>query len=525
MHLTDNTFKKKAGFWAALLMMMLIMVLQFYHRINGTNQKYFSETVQISAFSMTLIAGIAFLALFALITLAIFSKIQKETIYLSGFLLIGTIFVFIFAPATSPDEPVHFQSAYYLSNLLCCPLRQLNLSGKVLLRSEDYHYFTQIISITQSRENYLSILDNFQWFDHSLGYQEFNGGTAIGNAPLGYLVGGIVIAIGRLLHLGFYPIYYLGRLANVFAYAFITYYAMKRTPIGKNVIFIISFLPMTLHVTASFSYDCYAIAFTTLFVSEILRTIYFQNPLTKKQFAALTVLGFMVAITKVVYIPILLSFFLIPNSRIADTSKKAILAKFAMLFACIILFLAVSLSQLTSNLTSENLTYTDSQSFTLNWVLHNIASTIIIFVRTLVVNREIFFLEMLGVSLGWFQIYLNDGILYFFAFILLICCGTDLPTAEQPTVFVRCTAALAVAASVGLVLASMFFAWTPFGSTIIAGVQGRYFIPLLYPLGIALQNSILKIDEKYIRYLFPSVFVLCFSCILNIVYYSYSYIP
>lgn len=524
MHQLRNASGKKIVFTVILFALMSISVIQLFSQIIYANQSLFADSSQISVFKITALAVFAMAVFCGLISITVFTSIRKEKLYLISLLTIGLFYIFIFAPATTPDETVHFKSAYYLSNFLCCPVQQLR-SEPVLMRSEDFHFFNQVISIAQSKDNYLSVLQNFSLLDHSTEYIAARREIAVANAPLGYVVSGIVIALGRMLHLGFYPIFYLGRLSNLLVYASLTYIAMQRTPVGKNVIFVLSLLPMTLHITASFSYDCYAIAFTMIFLVEILRTIYLPGSFCTKQMVILSLLGFAVAATKVVYIPVLLAFFLIPNSKISENNKKAIGTKVTMLMVCCVLFILSFLPQLTSNLTSEDLDYTDQQSYTISWVLHNILPTIRIFLRTLKYNYELYIEEMVGVSLGWFQIFFDTGIVYIFVFIILLSFGIEQSEPYQHGFTIRLTLFSAVAASILLVLASMFFAWTPLNDVQIAGVQGRYFLPLLFPLSIAAQNSILKIEEKYMRYIFAIILTLNFSCIMSIVSQSYSYIP
>ena len=60
-----------------------------------------------------------------------------------------------------------------------------------------------------------------------------------------------------------------------------------------------------------------------------------------------------------------------------------------------------------------------------------------------------------------------------------------------------------------LVLLSMCIYWTPLGYDYIEGVQGRYFIPIVFTLLIVLNNKKVAIREHVYRY------VNIFACILT----------
>ncbi len=55
---------------------------------------------------------------------------------------------------------------------------------------------------------------------------------------------------------------------------------------------------------------------------------------------------------------------------------------------------------------------------------------------------------------------------------------------------------LSVVGIIGLIFTSLYVQWTTCGSDSIAGIQGRYFIPIL-PLVVLLVGSQIKINTPY----------------------------
>ena len=73
--------------------------------------------------------------------------------------------------------------------------------------------------------------------------------------PVAYGPQALGMALVRAMDWGTLPLLYLGRLCNLVFFVFMTWLAMKRLPFGKEVLFGTALLPMTLHLSSSFSYD------------------------------------------------------------------------------------------------------------------------------------------------------------------------------------------------------------------------------------------------------------------------------
>ncbi len=96
-------------------------------------------------------------------------------------------------------------------------------------------------------------------------------GTAAANSPLSYapslLAVGFLRAVGAPLPL----IFFGGRFASLLGFIILFYLAIRLTPIGKPVFFVLGLLPITLLLAASYSADSMAIALAALSVALTLR--------------------------------------------------------------------------------------------------------------------------------------------------------------------------------------------------------------------------------------------------------------
>ncbi len=73
-----------------------------------------------------------------------------------------------------------------------------------------------------------------------------------------------------MLHLGFAPALFLGRLANLLLFAALAALAVKVAPFGKRVFTVAALLPMTLHLAASFSRDAPLLGLCFAFTALLL---------------------------------------------------------------------------------------------------------------------------------------------------------------------------------------------------------------------------------------------------------------
>lgn len=448
------------------------------------------------SFPVVPLAAVLFAAVSGIMAYGLFRRFSIEKCFLASMLCFGITFTFLFTPTAIPDETTHFYSAYYLSNFFCCPGSQ-RLYEEVLFRENDYHIIENVFSTRISMRGLQGVIQNFQWFDHSTAYVALDVDNAISVSPLGYLVPAVAIAIGRMLHLGTYPIFYLGRLANVLLYTLTVYAAIRRAPYGKAVIFALSFLPMSQHLIASFSYDGHALGISMLFLANFLYWMKSEQRMNIRDYVILTALAVLTTLAKCVYAPLIITVFLIPNARFSDSSKKAWTRKAIIIAVCFFFFLLFYLPSLTADLSPAELVYEESESYSISWVLHHIPGTIAIFVRTLLYFGDRYLYELMGLNLGWFQLDVSWTVLIPFMFFLLLAASVDdNPGVPRSTFRIRLGLMIAVLGSIGMVLASMFFTWTDLGSPFIDGLQGRYFLPLAFPVFLIVENRKLRLDSS-----------------------------
>ena len=118
-------------------------------------------------------------------------------------------------------------------------------------------------------------------------------------------------------------------------------------------------------------------------------------------------------------------------------------------------------------------------NYTLSFVFENPVETIMIFFRTVYLEYQHWFFNMIGSNLSGFTLYIPA--MYVYAVILLLVASIFYGKRDEwyPSPWQRTAFIVICAAVIALCMTSMFLGWTSDTRSSIIGVQGRYFIPIL----------------------------------------------
>lgn len=111
----------------------------------------------------------------------------------------------------------------------------------------------------------------------------------------------IGISLARLLGLNTVSLLYFGRFCNLLFFVAMLYWSMKRIPFGKEVLFGVAVLPMSLHLAASFSYDVMILSCMFLLTAVCLDLAYERAQVRAWDIVLLAVLAAVAGPCKMVY--------------------------------------------------------------------------------------------------------------------------------------------------------------------------------------------------------------------------------
>lgn len=387
----------------------------------------------------------------------------------------------------TPDEYPHFYRTYDVSlgHLSAIYNEEQNAGGNELpFENVD---LTVLEGNWQSYEMNKSKIQ----LSETMKFQDFSN-TAV-YAPISYFPQAVGIFFARHMTKNVAIIAYVGRFTNWLCITCILLLAFKMLPFGKQMLALICLIPMNIHQAISLSPDGMVLAISTLLVAVVLHLLYVQrDKLSKKQILALYMMGIAISLYKIVYLPFCLAYLLIPKERFNREMKGKIFHA-----ACIIVIVG-SLSVLWLGISGQFLvipgTNPDAQTqFILSHPLHYI----LVIWRTYMGNSVDLLYMMMGRYLGWLTIKTNEIFLIVFLFMLIRKMNVQIRVRSREEAFQKCIWALLVLAIVVLTSTSLYIQFTPAYQDSIAGIQGRYFLPLLFPVYLLLTGDSDKTEESF----------------------------
>ncbi|MBQ4521714.1 MAG: DUF2142 domain-containing protein [Lachnospiraceae bacterium] len=470
---------------SALFSLFLIMEVLCYHFYD--NYVYFQELPYIKKFYY-LIVGMLFAIILGLFLL-LKKKAKLEWVAAYCVFGFGLVYLLILPAFSAPDEPDHYVSAYKLSNQMLFQ-EPTDEHGNVLVRIGDYGDF----EARPGRETYGKIYGSlFDFSNNDATLVAQGGADDAGGGIMGHLPGAMGITVARLLKLNKSMLLMLGRFMGLLFYCFCIFWAVKKMPFGKMVLFVISMFPMTLEESSSFGYDLVVNGFVFFITAYILNLIYEKQKVSVKDIVLVSLIMFLFAPCKAIYIFVAGLWILIPKEKLQLGKMKkghcklitTLIVFFSTLLPNILVNL-VKVSGISSN--SGLVSWAGERGYGMGDVLQNIPYSIYVFANTLIKNAEYYVNTLIGSRLGWLEITISQFIVTGFLMILLL---EFFREKEQYVIKVKervCYGVIAALISLAVV-AAMWLAWTPISYDTIQGIQGRYFLPMIPLLYLMVANN------------------------------------
>lgn len=308
-----------------------------------------------------------------------------------------------------------------------------------------------------------------------------------------YIPQAMGIAIARIFTDNTYLITYAGRIVNMMVAILLLYFAIKLMPFGKKMLLIPAMLPIALEGFTSLSPDAMTVAMSFLYIAYILQLTFGEKKKIEiKEKIILLVMSIIIALCKIVYLPLIGLILIIPKEKFKNSRSKII-------DFCVIAGIATIINLIWLKIANgylSNFREGDSK-IQIILALQNPIQYIQTFIYTINLNGSKYLLSLFGNDLGWGElIKLYSMVPYFLLAIYLFTATTEEEIKNKFKTYQLIWIALVVLAIVTLIFTSLYVQWTTIGGESIAGVQGRYFLPIL-PLIMLLIGSTLKIKSSY----------------------------
>ena len=411
------------------------------------------------------------------------AKLKLEKIFLLVSLVLGISHMFLMPAYSTPDERVHFATAYYYSNILIGE-EPVDEDGNVLVRNEDL--LLNVENIRPSLGTYGLIADNIAESckdDTMVSYD-----VEPGNAPFwSYLPQILGVSVARLLGLGNIMLLILGDIFALLTYIVCIYFAIRMIPFGKTTMLVIGLLPMSLETAASFSYDALVNALSLLFIGYVFKLAYEKNGAEVKDWIRLALIMFFLAPIKVVYVLLAFLCLLIPGQQRRKKwfGSGAVIAISGL--SCLILRMANIVTLATAS--GAGSAGTAENTYTISYILSDPVHLVGVLYNTLCRMSDAILQPLFGQRLGYWDISIPHYIAFGFVFVLLF----SVIIREQEKLYIKSWQKVLMfflcVGIIGGITLSMMLDFTDVSDTVVRGIQGRYFIPFLPLVFFLLRND------------------------------------
>ncbi len=398
-------------------------------------------------------------------------------------------YIFVFTPSSVPDEPLHYTTAYHISNVMMFNGGD-TLSG-IKMRAEDAE-FVKKSSIALSSEEYnFTEENNYLLCKNKEIIATEN--TFIENKDIVYAANAFGITIARLIGLSAYWTFQMGRIFNILLFVLALYFSIKIMPFGKVALSIIALLPVNLHIMASNSYDVFTFSAVLLLFAYIMKLSFGENKIGFKELILLAVLICLAVPHKVVYIAVAAIVLIIPKENF-KTPKLHFLFKVLLGTIAAASILVLQFAN-TSKLTSDSVTNSLSEGYSISYVLTHLKETVLLIFNS-IVNLGDFYLKSMVAYFGWFQLEMPWLLALPYLILLLVCFIRKEDEPKPLKVYERLYSVLLFCIAFLLIELLLLIDHTPKGSGMVLGVQGRYFIPALPLIFLAIRNNSLTLKKN-----------------------------
>jgi uncharacterized membrane protein len=449
---------------------------------------------------------------------------KPENVFLHLATLFGLLFMIVTPAALVGDEPNHFFRAYQISQGEIIGERRGDLSGGVLPVNLFYTKQKLVGNIEMNQDvkfdtNILSELLYMPLNESDTDFVAFP--NTVVYTPIPYTPQVLGILVGKIFNASPLMLFYFARIFNLLFFLALAYWAIKITPVHKWVFCLLCLTPPNVFQIASASVDAFTFGICFLLIAYFLFYAFDENGvLGKYDVAKIFILSLLAVLCKQAYIFLPFLFLIIPFRRFK--SLGAYLITFSSLIAAC--FLAVGAwAYVVKPIYTQ---YRGDIPINPDEQLAFIISHPLNFLKIVILNYfnlgYVYFQSFFG-QLTWLDLYVPP---YLPVFIFIVVMGFALLDKDSRIVIPKTSKTIflgIVVSTAFLISMLLYMTWSVIRGDSIAGIQGRYFIPVAPLFFLLFYNKRLKL-EFLNKYLYLIVYLtVVFSLLITVRTIIYRY--
>lgn len=315
-------------------------------------------------------------------------------------------------------------------------------------------------------------------------------------SPIQYLPQAIGVTIGRIVSDNILTIGTFGRITGFIAWLAACAYAIKIVPNKKTFFTIICLLPVNIFSAICLSGDTLTNAACIVFIAMIYRKVYLKESIELKDKIILIITGILIALCKIVYLPFVFLALLLKKENFKSKKGCIIFITALIILACIV---GLGWLKIGSDSLQESNPASKQQ---VKFILDDPLKYFLIVLHTMEEKGTDYIYQFTtGYELmchGKTQIYPIISYLISIAVIISFFINDEKEEKKlEINILRKILVWLIVLGTCALIITAIYVQWTSLfeiGRYMVAGLQGRYFIPVALVL-IFVINSI-KIEMK-----------------------------
>ncbi len=474
-------------------------------------------------------------------------KPRYEVIFTMMTIAFGLTFLLVITPMSPPDETVHYEYSFQLSNYMM---------GKDHMyfdeEYQNYGDFAGHFNVSAAYMRFIRKINRPLSLDNKIIKMKFDIEESYKTCFVPQALG---ITVARLLNWNMLRTFYLGRLFNLIFYIFCVYIAIKKTPVHKLLLGIMATLPIFIQQAASYSYDCFINGLTFVLIAFLLKWMHQKETIDRKEFIFVFICSVLIAPIKVVYGLFVFLYWFVPAERYGSKRNKVIGTLILtappifeitiLLFPLIFRIVRKAFEKLTEARISSGThllgkgrgAYArfgpivplkegdDYYSFA--YATDHPIEMIVIFLRTIRVYLKSWFYGSIGRALSGNSLILPTSLVHGMLGLLIMASLREEEKTE-PIWFKIVSIFLCVFAGF-MMCGGMLVSWTEinqdiiedFGGPVIQGIQGRYFSPLLPYVFILIHNNKIKLPKWIDDYAILAFVAIVFEVVVYVLSYTF----
>jgi len=332
--------------------------------------------------------------------------------------------------------------------------------------------------------------------------------TALTYTAVPYVFSSLGILLGKILSLPLIASFYLGRFFNLLMYALSVFLAIKLIPIGKKLLFVCALLPTVVFLASSFSADVVTNGFSFLIFAVIIKWLIDQKRLSALDLCIINGCFILITASKATYAPIFLLVLLFKKKNF-NSKKKEWLVKICVLILGCLTFAGVLFYGERLGIAQWPIPGVNAKE-QIQSIIFTPLNFIEVIWRTIITQKA-----MLGgaiVSLAYIgNLSRNVFIVVLLTLIFIAIIDIDkqssfLVMRDKGIILLMCFMTL------GFSMTALYATFTPLGSDVVLGFQGRYLIPIIFPLLFLFQRK--HVAPKFNPNIINVIVVILSGCFL-----------